>query len=191
MTTRTSVAMRLGFALKGITIASGLALAATSAQGAETARLTPASVKRFIASFPEVKTLAISEGMTKGKKIGSSENALLAVVEAASDDTLKGELDTTARRHGFRDGKEWFGVARSVGVAYAHMKAGSVDEAKAQKKLEKAISKIEDMPLLSDKQKKKMIEELRKGAGKVLEQPSAENMEVVKAMAPQIEAVVK
>jgi hypothetical protein len=192
MTTRTSVATRLGIGLRGFIIASGLALAATNTLAAEMARLTPASVKRFIASYPEVKTLAISEAATKGKKIGSSENALLAVVEAASDDTLKGEIDTTARRHGFRDGKEWFGVARSVGVAYAHVKTGGgVNDAKAQAKLEKAIAKIEDMPLLSDKQKKKLIEDLRKGASKVLEPPPAENIEVVKAMAPQIEAVVK
>jgi hypothetical protein len=70
------------------------------------------------------------------------------------------------------------------------MKAGSAGDAKAQRKLEKAIAKVEDMPLLSDKQKKDLIENLRKGAV-ALEPPPAENMAVVKAMAPEIEAVVK
>ena len=174
-------------------IAAGL-VAFTCGGGAfaETARLTQASVKRFIDSYPEVKVLAVNEATAKGKKIGSSDNALLTIVEAASDASLKAEIDTAARRHGFRDGKEWFGVARSVGVAYAHLKAGGgASDPKAQQKLEKAIAKIQDTPLLSDKQKKKLIEELRKGAQVALEPPPPENVAVVKAMAPQIEAVVK
>lgn len=158
---------------------------------AEGDKLTQGAVKRFIASYPEVKTIAVSQAAAKGKKIGSSENALLAVVEAASDDGIKVEIEGAARRHGFRDGKEWFGVARSVGVAYAHMKSGVTVDAKTQHKLEKAIAKVEDMPLLSEKQKKKLIENLRKGADVALEPPPPENVAVVKAMAPQIEAMVK
>ena len=183
--------MRLHAAAITILALGLLAAGPTLAANAETARLTQATVKRFIASYPEVKSLAVSQAQAKGKKIGHSDNALLAVVEAASDDSLKGQVDGAARRHGFRDGKEWFGVARSVGVAYAHMKSGTAADAKAQRKLEKAISKVEDMPLLSDKQKKELIENLRKGAAVALESPPPENMAVVKAMAPEIEAVVK
>jgi hypothetical protein len=157
---------------------------------AESERLTQSSVKRFIASYPEVKTIAVNQAATKGKTIGRSDNALLAVVEAASDDKIKGEIDTTARRHGFRDSKEWFGVARSVSIAYAHIKTGTTDDAKTQKKLEKAIAKVEDMPLLSEKQKKQLVENIRKGAA-ALEPPPPENVALVKAMQPQIEAVVK
>jgi putative intracellular protease/amidase len=189
-TTKTKA--RLLRASYAFAFAAGVLTAACSGTAtAETAKLTQISVQRFIASYPDVKSLAVTQATAKGKKIGSSDNALLAVVEAAGDDTIKAELDSTARRHGFRDGKEWFGVARSVGVAYAHMKGGSsTDEVKAQKKLEKAIAKVEDMPLLSDKQKAKLIAKLREGAG-ALEPPPAENMAVVKAMAPQIEAAVK
>ncbi len=183
--------MRLPGAAATATLAAWLVVVGSGMAFAETARLTQTSVKRFIESYPEVKTLAVSKAAEKGKKIGSSENALLAVVEAASDDTIKSEIDRTAKRHGFRDGKEWFGVARSVGVAYAHMKAGTAGDAKAQRKLKKAIAKIEDMPLLSAKQKKDLIENLRKGADVVLEPPPPENIAVVEAMAPEIEAVVK
>jgi hypothetical protein len=158
---------------------------------AETERLTQSAVKRFIASYPDVKTIAASQATARGRKIGHSDNTLLAVVEAASDDGIKAEIDTTARRHGFRDGKEWFGVARSVGLAYAHLKTGTTGDPKAQRKLEKAIAKVEDMPILSDKQKKQLVENLRKGASTVLEPPPAENLALVKAMQPQIEAVVK
>jgi len=160
---------------------------------ADSMRLTQASVKKFISSYPEVKSIAVTQAAAKGSKIAGAGNPLLAVVEAASDDTIKTEIDTTARRHGFRDGKEWFGVAKSVGQAYAHMKAGTGGGggAKANQQLEKAISKIEDNDFLSEKQKKKLVNALREGASSVLEPPPAENMAVVKAMAPEIEAVVK
>lgn len=191
MATKKTGAMRLHAAAMAAVMAALMGFGNLDALAAETARLTESSVKRFIASYPEVKDLAIGEAQAKGKKIGQSENALMAVVEAASDKTLKGQVDVTARRHGFRDSKEWFGVARSVGVAYAHLKTGSPGDAKAQKKLEKAIAKIEKAPFLSDKQKNELIENLRKGAATALESPPPENMAVVKSMAPQIEAVVK
>ena len=158
---------------------------------AESLVLTQASVKKFIASYPDMKTIAVTNASAQGSKIAGSDNALLAVVEAASDDSLKREIDTAARRHGFRDRKEWFGVARSVGQAYAHMKAGTRDDAKANQKVEKAITKIEENDFLGEKQKKKLIEAMRKGAGMVLEPPPPENLAVVKAMAPEIEAVVR
>jgi hypothetical protein len=191
MATRKTGAMRWRDAMAGMAAAGLLALASGSAATAETAKLTQASVKRFIASYPEVKSLAVSKASEKGKKIGGSDNPLMALVEAASDDKLKAEVETTAKRYGFRDGKEWFGVARSVGVAYAHMKVGSDGDAKGREKMDKAIAKIEKNDFLSDKQKKKLIHALREGAGAVLEAPPPENVAVVKAMAPEIEAVVK
>jgi hypothetical protein len=108
--------MRVHAAAITILALSLLTPGAAKAANAEAARLTQATVKRFIASYPEVKSLAVSHAQAKGKKIGHSDNALLAVVEAASDDTLKGQVDGAARRHGFRDGKEWFGVARPMRI---------------------------------------------------------------------------
>jgi hypothetical protein len=191
MATRKTGAMHWRDATFRLAAAGFLALACNSLAMAETAKLTQASVKRFIASYPEVKSIAVTQGTAKGKKIGGADNPLMAVVEAASDDKIKAEVDITAKRYGFRDGKEWFGVARSVGVAYAHMKVGSNGDAKAAAKVDKAIAKIEDNDFLSAKQKKKLIKALREGAGVVLEAPPPENMAVVKAMAPEIEAAVK
>lgn len=191
MAIRKTGKMRWREAILPMAAAGVLVLACGSAAMADMAKLTQSSVKRFIASYPEVKGIAVTQASAKGKKIGGSDNPLMAIVEAASDDTIKVEVDTAAKRHGFRDGKEWFGVARSVGVAYAHMKAGSSGDARGHEKLEKAIAKIEKNDFLSDKQKKKLINALRDGAGVVLEAPPPENVAVVKAMAPQIEAVVK
>lgn len=184
MRARSLTRMTMAAALFILAAGGGLAYA-------EAERLTQSLVKRFIASYPDVKHIAVSQAAARGKKVGQSDNALLAVVEAASDDGIRAEIDTTARRHGFRDGKEWFGVARSVGVAYAHVKTGTAGDAKAQRKLEKAIAQVEDLPILTDKQKKQMVENLRKGASAVLESPPPENVALVKAMQPQIEAVVK
>jgi hypothetical protein len=179
--------------LPGLRVAAALlALTCGGFALADSPKLTQASVKKFIASYPEVKIIAVSEAMTKGKKIGSSDNALLAVVEAASDDAIKGKIDVTAQRYGFRDSDEWFGVARSVGMAYAHVKAGTGGgDAKAKKQVEKAMAKIDEMDFLSDKQKKKLKDAAMKGASVALEPQPQENMAVVKAMAPEIEAVVK
>lgn len=191
MTTGTSAVIHHGGALKGIALAVMLICAAGHGQAAESARLTQASVQRFIASYPDVKSLTVAKAASKGTKISGSDNPLLVIIEAASDDSLRTEMDATARRHGFRDGKEWFGVARSVGFAYAHLKHKGVSDPKTQAKLEKAIAKIEDMPLLSEKQKNKLIAELRKGSQAVSEPPPPENVAVVKALTPQIESLVK
>ena len=86
----------------GLRVAAGLlALAYSGFAFAESATLTKASVKKFIASYPEIKVIAISEGTARSKKIGGADNPLLAVVEAASDDAIKGKIDVTAQRHGF------------------------------------------------------------------------------------------
>ncbi|MBX2804601.1 MAG: hypothetical protein KTR19_01400, partial [Hyphomicrobiales bacterium] len=91
--------------------------------------------------------------------------------------------------HGFTGTKQWLSVASSVGRTYAHLRTG-INVAKANKKLEKAIAKIEKNDFLNDKQKAKLIKALRKGAGELLEEPPAENVAVVKPMAGQIDAII-
>src|SRR3990172_555669 len=125
MATRKTGAMHWRDAIVRLVAVGFLATACGPFAMAQTAKLTQTSVKRFIASYPEVKRIAVSQATAKGKKLVGADNPLMAVLEAASDDTIKGEIDVTAKQHGFRDGKEWFGVARSIGVAYAHMKVGS------------------------------------------------------------------
>jgi hypothetical protein len=191
MATSKTGAARLRRLSAGLAVAAAVMLAGGGFVHAEAARLTQSTVKRFISSYPDVRSLALNRASSQGEKVAGSANPLMAVVEAASDKSLRGQLDGAVQRHGFRDSKEWMGVARSVGQAYAHMKAGSSGDAKANEKVEKAIAKIEKNDLLPDKQKKKLIEAIREGAGAVLEPPPPENMAVVKAMAPEIEAVVK
>ncbi len=169
---------------------AALAIAASCPAIAKTAMLSERTVKQFIASYPDVKTIAVGQAVKQGTDIAGSSDILAAVIQAAADDTIQRRIDTTVRQHGFSGSKEWMAVAESVGRAYAHIKAGPTD-GKAQKKVDKAIAKIEKNDFLSDKHKEKLIKALRDSSGKVLEAPPPENLAAVKPMLAQIDAVVK
>lgn len=158
------------------------------ASAAGDTRLTPSSVKQFIASFPAVKTVVARKA--KGKKIGTGKEALAAVAEASQDQDIKQDIDAATRSHGFRDSKEWFGVAKSVAVTYAYLKL-SPEDAKNLRKLEKTIAKIEKNDLLTDKAKRSLIDALRGNAGALLEKPPQENVEAVLPVVAAIDALVK
>jgi hypothetical protein len=166
-----------------------LTLSYTGASAADQARLTPASVKQFLASYPAVKAIAVRRASANGQKITSGKEALAAVVQAASDKAIKGEIETAAKAHGFRDAKEWSGVGQSIAVTYAHLKL-SPDDEKNRLKMEKTIAKIQKNDLLNDKAKRKLIEAIRGGAD-AIEPPPADNVAVVKPMVAEIDAVVK
>ncbi len=158
---------------------------------AESSRLTRTVVKQFVASYPAVKSVVANRAADRGSKIGSGKEALAAVTEAAVDKDIKAEIDAAARPHGFRNATEWFRVARTVVTTYAYLKLDA-DDAKKQRKLEKAIAKIRKNGLLSDKAKGKLIEALREHAGVLaLETPPRENVEAVRPMVAAIDAMVK
>jgi hypothetical protein len=174
--------------LAALILVSGLA--ASKPAAAKTQILTEDLVKHFIASFPAVKTIAVSRGAEKGKSLASAKNTLAAVIEAVSDKAIAGEVDQAVKAHGFKNAKQWAAVGESVGRVYVHLKLGSAD-ANAKKKLNKAIAKIEKNDFLNDKQKQQLVSALRSGAEAALEPPPEENVTAVKPMVAQLEAVVK
>jgi hypothetical protein len=165
------------------------------AQAAET-YLTPETVKQFIASFPQVKAIVTAHAVTEGTKAasdgknGNEANALATLVEAVTNKALKNELDTAARANDFRDGKEWLSAAQRITRTYAYIRLNP-DQAKAQKKLNKAIAKIEETEFLSDKQKRKLIDALRENVGVVVEPPAGEDLAAVKPFVEELDALVK
>jgi hypothetical protein len=179
-------AARQGFA--ALILTSGLA--ASLPVSAKTQMLTQDTVKQFIASFPAVKTIAVSHAVDKGKTIASTKDNLAAVIEAVSDKSISGRVNEAVRAHGFKDAKEWVAVGESVGRVYAHLKIGTADGG-AKKKLDKAIAKIEKNDFLNDKQKQQLAKALRSGADAALEPPPEENVKAVKPMVAELEAVVK
>lgn len=151
--------------------------------------LTQKAVAMFLASYPDVKSVAERHASQKGEEISGAADQLTAVISAVSDETVVAEVDSTVQAHGFTGAQQWLSVASAVGRAYAHIRSG-VDMSKANRKLEKAITKIEKNGFLNDKQKAKLIKALRQGAGELLEEPPAENLAAVEPLAGEIDAIV-
>ena len=170
-------------------IAAGPAGLASIAE-AKTAALTGEKIEKFCQSFPEVKKIAVKHAKKKGTDIAGAGDQLVAVIEAVGDDSATKEVEATVRAHGFASAKEWMAVGQSITLAYAHIKTGGA-QGKAQKKLDKAIRKIEKNDFLSEKQKAELIKALRRGADDVLEEPPAENVAAVRPMVGKIEAVMQ
>ncbi len=153
-------------------------------------RLTQHEVKQFIASYPDVKKIVVSYAKEKKTGVSEAKSGLAMVIAVASDKSVRGRVDTAVKAHGFDNSKEWVEVAESVGHAYAHIKSGGA-EAKAERKVEKAIRKIKKMDFLTDEQKKKLVSEVREKAGDLLAPPPPENVAAVEPMVAQLESVVK
>lgn len=164
-------------------------LSLSSSANAKAQILTKTTVEKFLDSYPDVKSIAEQEGKEKGARIGAASNQLAAVIAAASDDTVTPKIDAAVQDHGFSSTKHWLSVGRSVAQAYAHIKAGA-QKSKAQRKVEKAIRKIEKTSFLSDKQKQKLIDAVREGADELMEDPPAENIAAVTPMIGRIEKVM-
>ena len=153
--------------------------------------LTSRTVKQFIASYPDVKTIAGKHAARKELTDGDAKGRLAAVIEAVSDEAVGREIDGAVRAHGFSDAGQWASIGESIARAYAHIKTGGGGvTGKAERKLEKAIAKIEKNDILNEKQKAKMISALREGVGAVLEPPPPENVAAVEPMIGEIDAMM-
>jgi hypothetical protein len=167
-------------------IPAGLA----SVAEAKTASLTGEKIEKFCQSFPEVRKIAVKHAKKKGTDVAGATDQLAAVIDAVGDDSAAKEVEAAVRGFGFSNTKEWMAVGQSITLAYAHIKTGGVG-GKAQKKLQKAIRKIEKNDFLTDKQKAELIKALRKGSDEVLQEPPAENLAAVRPMVGKIEAVMQ
>jgi hypothetical protein len=180
---------RLAMLLAALGLAVSTLVGGPQAASAKDQILTQKTVELFLASYPDVKAIAERHAKQKGDDISGSTDQLSAVIQAASDEAVVDEIDGTVKSHGFTGAQQWLSVASSVGRAYAYIRSG-VDVSKANKKLEKAIAKIEKNGFLNDKQKGKLIKALREGAGEFLEEPPAENIAAVQPMTGDIDAIV-
>lgn len=189
MTPQTRIFKRLVLLLAALGLAVAALFAGAQTVSAKDQILTKRTVELFIASYPDVKVIAERRANQKGKEISGAADQLSAVINAASDEAVVEEIDGAVQAHGFIGTQQWLSVASAVVRTYAYIRSG-VNVAKANKKLEKAIAKIEKNGFLNDKQKAKLIKALREGAGEVLEEPPAENVAIVEPMAGEIDAIV-
>jgi len=149
------------------------ALAALGPAAAKDAILTQDSVSRFLASFGEMRTIAISEGLTS---------------------KLKTEAEKIAVGHGFTDLKDWAGTGRSIAQAYLFITVGparGIARDTLEQNKDAAISQLEKLGLLNDKSKQKLKENLDSLEDQLSREPPPENVAVVKKMKPDIDGAVK
>ena len=175
----------------------GLAFATLLAGGPASAKetiLTEDSVSRFLASFGEMRDIAIAEGLKTGADSEAAKNPLGAVLKAIKSSKLKADAEKIAKAHGFADLKDWGVTGKSVAQAYLFITVGpaqgTAKAAVAQNK-DNAIKQLEKLGLLNEASKQKLKENLDNLEDQLSREPPAENVAIVKKMKPDIDAAVK
>jgi hypothetical protein len=180
----------------GIAVASLTALAFLSigAAMAKDVALTQDNVTRFLASFSQMRMIAVGEGLTAGTSAEAAQNPIGAVIKAVKSSKLQTEAKTIAAKHGFADLKSWFDTGKAIGQAYVYVTAGparGLARETIDKNKERAIKELEKFGLVNDKQKEKLREHLDDLGDQLAKEPPRENVAVVREMKPDIEAAVK
>jgi argininosuccinate lyase len=175
----------------------GLAFAALLAGGPAVAKetvLTEDGVSHFLASFGEMRDIAIMEGLKTGTDSELAKNPLGAVLKAIKSSKLKTDAEKIAKAHGFADLKDWGTTGKAVAQAYLFITAGPArgiarDTLEQNKKA--AISQLEKLGIVNANNKQKLTEKLDKLEDDLSREPPPENVAIVKKMKPDIDAAVK
>ncbi len=175
----------------------GLALAVMPAIGAAAAKdtvLTRDNVARFLASFEEMRNIAIAEGLRTGMDAEAQKNPIGAVLKAIKSSKLKTESEKIAKAHGFADIRDWGGTGRSIAQSYIFITSGparGIARATLDKHKDEAVHQLEKLGLLNGKNKKKLEDNLDGLSDQLAREPPPGNVAIVKQMKPDIEAAVK
>ncbi len=175
----------------------GLGVAVLSAIGPVAAKdvaLTQDNVSRFLASFSEMRAIALSEGMRAGMDTEISKNPVGVVLKAIKSSKLQTQAQSIAVKNGFADLKEWSDTGRAIGQAYVYVTAGpaqGIARDTLDKNKDTAIKQLEKLGLLNEKQKERLKENLDDLGDQLAREPPPQNVAVVQEMKPDIEATVK
>jgi hypothetical protein len=186
-----------GFAKSIGAIVLALGLAALAAAGTAAAKeqiLTEDSVTRFLASFAEMRDLAIADGLKTGTDSEAAKNPLGAVLKAIKSSKLKAESGKIAAAHGFANLKDWAKTGGAIAHAYIYITTGpSRDAAKdaLAKNKQAAMDQLGKLGILSDSSKKKLKDNLDSLEDQLSHEPPPENVAIVKKMQAEIDAAVK
>jgi hypothetical protein len=175
----------------------GLAFAAMLAGSPAVAKetvLTEDGVSHFLASFGEMRDIAVMEGLKTGTDSDLAKNPLGAVLKAIKSSKLKTDAEKIAKAHGFADLKDWGTTGKAVAQAYVFITVGPArgvarDTLEQNKKA--AISQLEKLGLVNANNKQKLTERLDKLEDDLSREPLPENVAIVKKMRPDIDAAVK
>ncbi len=182
---------RAGLILLGLVAA---VLSAIGPAAAKDVALTPDIVFRFLASFSEMRAIAMIEGVKTGMDPETSKNPVGVIVKAIKSSKLQVQARGIAVKNGFADIKEWSETGRAIGQAYLYVTAGparGVARETLDKNKDTAIKELEKLGLLNDKQKARLRENLDDLGDQLAREPPPQNLAVVGEMKPDIEAAVK
>lgn len=185
------------FKKRAALILVGLVAAVLSAIGPAAAKdvaLTPDNVSRFLASFSEMRAIAMIEGAQAGMDAETSKNPVGVIVKAIKSSKLQAQAQGIAAKHGFADIKEWSETGKAIGQAYLYVTAGparGIARETLAKNKDTAIKELEKLGLLNEKQKERLKENLDELSDQLAREPPPQNVAVVQDMKPDIEAAVK
>ena len=169
-------------------------LSAAGPAAAKDMALTQDNVSRFLASFTEMRAIAMSEGLKAGMDAEASKNPFGVVVKAIKSSKLQTQAQNIAIKHGFADIKEWSDTGKAIGQAYVYVTAGparGIARDTLDKNKDAAIRQLEKLGLLNEKQKERLKENLDDLSDQLAREPPSQNVAVVQDMKPDIEATVK
>jgi hypothetical protein len=175
----------------------GLAFAASLAGGPAAAKetaLTGDSVSRFLASFGEMRDIAVAEGLKTGMDSEAAKNPLGAVLRAIKSTKLKTDAEKIAKAHGFADLKDWAETGKAVAQAYLFITVGPAQGIAGdmlEQNKNNVVTQLEKFGLLNDSSKKKFKENLDSLEDELSREPPPANVAIVKKMKPDIDAAVK
>lgn len=162
-------------ALAGITvIAMG-----TSAQAQEPfkqIKLTEAMIQGFIASQKDMAAIA-----QKIQQAGSEK----------PDPQIQAELETVAKKHGFKDFSEYDDVAANISMVMAGIDPQSGQFNDPATAIRKEIDDVKADKTIAEKDKKTMLDELAEALKSTPPVQFAENIEIVKKFRKEIDAVLQ
>ena len=175
----------------------GLAATVLTAIGSAAAKdvaLTQDNVSRFLASFSEMRAIALSEGVQAGAEADASKNPIGVIVKAIKSSKLQAKAADISAAHGFAGLKEWSDTGRAIGQAYLYVTSGpaqGIARDTLDKNKDQAIKQLEKLGLVTGNQKEKLKESLDDLSDQLAREPPPQNVAVVKEMKADIEAAVK
>lgn len=175
----------------------GLAAAVLTAIGSAAAKdvaLTQDNVSRFLASFSEMRAIALSEGVQTGMEAEASKNPIGIIVKAIKSSKLQAKAQDISAAHGFAGLKEWSDTGRAIGQAYLYVTSGpaqGIARDTLDKNKDQAIKQLEKLGLVTGNQKEKLKESLDDLSDQLAREPPPQNVAVVKEMKADIDAAVK
>ncbi len=145
------VLKRIGVTLMSLAV---LAFSVVGIAEAKETALTQDNVSRFLASFSQMKMIAVGEGLKASGNSEAAKNPVGAVIKAIKSSKLQTEAKTIAVKNGFADLKEWFDTGKAIAQAYTYVTAGpakGIARDTLDKNKDRAIKELEKLGLVTEK----------------------------------------